>query len=83
MKYCGAAMKPIFYPYGQGEMPIALSPREQGSHGICHRVEGQISDPEFQKSLRAMIENDWVCYNDILINGDPSGKITRGCYVKS
>jgi hypothetical protein len=36
-----------------------------------------------RKSLRAMIENDRVCHDDILINVYPNGKITRGCYVKS
>jgi hypothetical protein len=33
--------------------------------------------------MRAMIKNDWHCHDDILINVDPDGTITRGCYVKS
>ena len=33
--------------------------------------------------LKAMIENKWVCHDDILINADPNAKITAGCYVKN
>jgi hypothetical protein len=36
-----------------------------------------------RESPGAMIQNDWVCYDDILSYVDPNGKITRGCYVKS
>ena len=34
------------------------------------------------RSLRAMIRNDWTCREDLLINVDPDGLITQGCYVK-
>ena len=30
-----------------------------------------------------MIDNRWFCHDDILINVDPDGTITKGCYVKS
>jgi hypothetical protein len=30
-----------------------------------------------------MIENLWICHDDILIKVDPDGRITKGCYVKS
>ena len=33
--------------------------------------------------LAAMVHNRWRCHDDILINVDPDGAITRGCYVKS
>jgi hypothetical protein len=30
-----------------------------------------------------MIKNTWVCHDDVLINAEPSGSITAGCYVKN
>lgn len=30
-----------------------------------------------------MVERRWICRDDVLINVDPDGTITRGCYVKS
>jgi hypothetical protein len=33
--------------------------------------------------LKALINNDWRCHDDILINVDPDGTIMRGCYVKN
>jgi hypothetical protein len=30
-----------------------------------------------------MVDNSWRCHDDILINVDPDGTITKGCYVKS
>jgi len=30
-----------------------------------------------------MADNRWRCHDDILINVDPDGAITTGCYVKS
>jgi secreted protein with Ig-like and vWFA domain len=33
--------------------------------------------------LAAMVSGGWVCHDDILVNVDPDGSVTRGCYVKS
>ena len=35
------------------------------------------------KEIKAMIDNRWRCHDDILINVDPDGTITKGCYVKN
>jgi Fe-coproporphyrin III synthase len=75
----------FFYPYHQGEDDLALSPEERRAaigklldlkqHGFpILNSEGR---------LRAMVENRWRCHDDILINVDPDGTVTKGCYVKS
>jgi len=33
--------------------------------------------------LKAFIDNHWTCHDDILINVEPDGTITKGCYVKN
>jgi len=33
--------------------------------------------------LDAMIRNTWRCHDDVLINVDPDGMMTQGCYVKN
>jgi len=75
----------LFYPYGQGESSLALSDTERKEvleEVIAMKKEGL---PILNSSgrLRALIRNDWRCHDDILINVDPDGAITRGCYVKS
>jgi len=75
----------LFYPYGQGESSLALSDKERKEvleEVIAMKKEGL---PILNSSgrLRALIRNDWRCHDDILINVDPDGVITRGCYVKS
>jgi len=75
----------LFYPYGQGEASLALSDTERKEvleEVIAMKKEGL---PILNSSgrLRALIRNDWRCHDDILINVDPDGAITRGCYVKS
>lgn len=74
----------LFYPYGQGEMPLSLSSGERREAlEYVIRLTSRYPILNSCKSLRAMIDNDWVCHDDILINVDPNGEITRGCYVKS
>lgn len=75
----------LFYPYGQGEAPLALSADERRSvleEAIALKRRGF---PILNSSgrLRAMIDNGWRCRDDLLVNVDPDGTITRGCYVKS
>jgi MoaA/NifB/PqqE/SkfB family radical SAM enzyme len=75
----------FFYPYNQGEDDLSLSPEDR-----CAAIEKLL---KLKKSgfpilnstgrLRAMIDNRWRCHDDILINVDPDGTITEGCYVKS
>jgi len=75
----------LFYPYGQGEAPLALADNERQEvleQVIAMKKQGL---PILNSSgrLQAMIKNDWHCHDDMLINVDPDGAITRGCYVKS
>lgn len=75
----------LFYPYGQGEAPLALSAGERKM--VLEEVIAMKKDglPILNSSgrLRAMIGNDWRCHDDILVNVDPDGAITQGCYVRS
>jgi MoaA/NifB/PqqE/SkfB family radical SAM enzyme len=75
----------LFYPYGQGEDQLGLSQAER-----CEAIETAIAlkrqgYPILNSAgrLRAMIGNTWACRDDILINVDPDGTITQGCYAKS
>jgi len=74
----------IFYPYNQGELPLALSPDERKS-ALENVIRLKKSYPiiNSERCLKDMIENDWHCHDDVLINIDPDGKFTQGCYVKS
>ena len=75
----------LFYPYGQGEAPLALDGRERRE--VLEAVIGMKREgrPILNSAgrLRTMIANDWRCHDDLLVNVDPDGAITRGCYVKS
>ncbi|MCD6571534.1 MAG: radical SAM protein [Deltaproteobacteria bacterium] len=74
----------LFYPYGQGEEPLALSPSERKAaiEKVIHLKRLGYPIINSKNRLRAMIENKWVCHDDMLINVEPDGKITTGCYVK-
>lgn len=74
----------LFYPYGQGESPLALSGEERRL-GLELALGLRRSYPILNSAhcLKAMIANDWPCREDLLINVDPDGLITQGCYVKS
>lgn len=75
----------FFYPYDQGEAPLALSMEERRS-AIEHILDLQRRGYTILNSpgrLKAMIENTWTCRDDILVNVDPDGSITTGCYVKN
>ncbi len=74
----------LFYPYHQGEESLALSPDER-RQGLEAAIRLKKSYPilNSRSGLEAMIENTWRCHDDVLINVDPDGAITGGCYVKS
>ncbi|GEM_PF-56745 len=75
----------FFYPYRQGEEDLSLS-REERRAAVKKLLElKKAGYPVLNSSrrLKAMIQNDWRCHDDILINVDPDGTITQGCYVKS
>jgi MoaA/NifB/PqqE/SkfB family radical SAM enzyme len=75
----------LFYPYGQGEAPLALSNGERRAvlEDVIEMKKQGFPILNSAGRLSAMIRNDWRCHDDILINVDPDGTITRGCYVKS
>ncbi len=75
----------FFYPYNQGEDDLALSGEDRRA-AIDKLIDFKKRDfPILNSSgrLKAMIDNHWRCHDDILINVDPDGTITKGCYVKS
>lgn len=74
----------LFYPYGQGEAPLILLPAERkAALEAAIRLKTKHRILNSRNRLRAIIDNNWHCHDDILINVDPNGAITRGCYVKS
>jgi MoaA/NifB/PqqE/SkfB family radical SAM enzyme len=75
----------FFYPYNQGEESLALSPEERRM-AIAKLLELKKRGFPILNSagrLSAMVENRWRCHDDILINVDPDGSVTKGCYVKN
>ncbi|MBE9546037.1 MAG: radical SAM protein [Proteobacteria bacterium] len=75
----------FFYPYGQGEDALALSPTERRAavENVIRLKRQGYPILNSESRLRAMIENKWTCHDDILINVDPDGSITTGCYVRN
>ncbi len=75
----------FFYPYGLGEDDLALAPEERRTAVETLLKLKQKGYPVCQSSarLRAMIDNRWRCHENLLVNVDPDGTVTRGCYVKS
>jgi MoaA/NifB/PqqE/SkfB family radical SAM enzyme len=75
----------LFYPYGQGEEALALTAveRRDAIHSAIRLKERGYRIINSRRSLENMITNDWNCRDRLLMNVDPDGTITRGCYVRS
>ena len=75
----------FFYPYHQGEDDLSLSPDERRAavEKLLQLKKSGLPILNSVGRLKAMIDNQWSCHDDILINVDPDGTITKGCYVKS
>ena len=75
----------FFYPYDQGEDDLSLSLEERRAaiEKILELKKSGLPILNSVSRLRAMVDNSWFCHDDILINVDPDGTITKGCYVKS
>lgn len=75
----------FFYPYHQGEDDLALTSDERlaAVDKLLELKKRGFPILNSPARLRAMTDNRWRCHDDILINVDPDGTITRGCYVKS
>ncbi len=81
-RYKGLTVQ-LFYPYGQGEQQLALSPedRRKALEKVIKLKKEGYPVLNSENRLKAMIENTWSCHEEILINVDPDGVITTGCYV--
>jgi len=73
----------LFYPYDQGETFLALEHRER-KLALENAIRLKQDFPLINSAgvLRRMIDNTWSCRDDLLINVNPDGTITQGCYVK-
>lgn len=73
----------LFYPYDGEESPLSLSAEERRL-ALENVIRLKKSYPIINsvRCLKAMIENNWKCRDDVLINVDPDGTMTQGCYVK-
>ena len=74
----------LFYPYGQGEECLGLTPEERRKalETALSLKNGGYNILNSAWSLKAMANNSWKCREDLLANIDPDGKISVGCYVK-
>ena len=75
----------FFYPYNQGEDDLSLLPEERRKaiEKLLRLKKAGFPILNSPGRLKAMIDNRWNCHDDILINVDPDGTITKGCYVKN
>lgn len=75
----------LFYPYGQGEWQLALAGEERRAalENVLALKRRGYPILNSVSRLRAMIGNTWNCHEDILVNADPDGAITRGCYARN
>lgn len=75
----------LFYPYNQGEEALSLSPEERRAaiEKLLKLKKSGFPILNSANRLKAMTDNRWRCHDDLLINIDPDGTITQGCYVKS
>lgn len=75
----------FFYPYHQGEEDLALSvdDRRAAIEILLDLKKRGFPILNSQAGLKAMAHNRWRCHDDLLINVDPDGSVTRGCYVKN
>jgi len=75
----------LFYPYGQGEGDLALAGEERRAalENVLTLKRKGVPVLNSSSRLRAMIQNTWTCHEDLLVNVDPDGAITRGCYARN
>lgn len=75
----------LFYRYGQGEQDLALAPgeRRRGLEKVIELKKRGFPIINSVSRLRSMIGNTWRCHDDVLINADPDGEITTGCYARN
>ncbi|MCX8044642.1 MAG: radical SAM protein [Desulfobacterota bacterium] len=74
----------LFYPYAQGEEDLRLTGQErmQAIDTVLRLKRNGYPIFNSSSALTAMKKHTWRCREDVLINVDPDGTITRGCYAK-
>jgi Fe-coproporphyrin III synthase len=74
----------LFYPYGQGEEPLALTGEERklALNDILTLKKDGYPILNSAWGLNAMINNSWACRERLLANVSPDGRVAVGCYVK-
>jgi len=75
----------FFYPYDRGEddLSLSLAERREAVEGALDLKRQGYPVLNSAGCLRDMIDNSWTCRDTILINVDPDGTVTQGCYAKS
>ncbi|HPQ45172.1 MAG TPA: radical SAM protein [Syntrophales bacterium] len=75
----------FFYPYNQGEDDLSLSidQKRRAVETLLDLKKRGFPVLNSYGRLAAMVNGGWTCHDDILVNVDPDGSVTRGCYVKS
>ncbi|MBN1364376.1 MAG: radical SAM protein [Syntrophaceae bacterium] len=73
----------FFYPYNKGEDDLTLSLEERRDviKKLLKLKKAGLPILNSASRLKAMVDNSWRCHDDILINANPDGTITKGCYV--
>lgn len=73
----------LYYPYDGGDSALALAGEER-RQALCEaiRLKGRHPIINSAACLRRMMDNDWRCREDLLVNVDPDGRITQGCYAR-
>jgi len=74
----------FFYPYGQGEAPLALD-RHERAEAIATVIRLKKAGYPILNSrgrLEAMLDNTWRCHEWLLANVEPDGCVSTGCYVR-
>ncbi|HQI82171.1 MAG TPA: radical SAM protein [Deltaproteobacteria bacterium] len=74
----------LFYPYNRGEENLALSvqQRREALAGVLRLKRQGFPVLNSSWGIHAMMDNTWTCRQDLLVNVNPDGSVSQGCYVK-
>jgi len=74
----------LFYPYGRGEAPLLLQPSERKKI-LTTVMELKKRYPIFNshRGLLGLGGYLFPCHDDVLINVDPDGTVSTGCYARN
>lgn len=74
------------YPYGGAEdeeLFIPLSERKMILERLIKLKREGYPLMDTYEALTKMKDNSWVCYDWMIANANPDGRITKGCYIKN